>query len=128
MGRYLFRSPFGSEGWIISVNNLEDLIGGQYWLGVWLLIGCFWHIQSRPFAIFVRGFTWTGEAYLGYSNAGISIMGTLAAIYSWYNNTAYPSEFLVQQDLKLQEHKVLHSLSEIRSLVFAYLQQLVLQL
>ena len=93
LGRYLFRSPFGSSGWIISVNNMEDVIGGQYWLGVWLLIGCFWHIWTRPWNIFVRGFTWTGEAYLAYSNAGISLMGTIAAIYSWYNNTAYPSEF-----------------------------------
>ena len=93
LARYLCRSPFGNEGWIISINNLEDLLGGQFWMSWILIFGCFWHIQTRPSAIFVRGFTWSAEAYLAYSNAGISIMGALAAVYSWYNNTAYASEF-----------------------------------
>ena len=26
LGRYLLRAPFGSEGWIISINNIEDLV------------------------------------------------------------------------------------------------------
>mmetsp|Transcript_69214 Transcript_69214/g.160410 ORF Transcript_69214/g.160410 Transcript_69214/m.160410 type:complete len:220 (-) Transcript_69214:653-1312(-) len=67
LGRYLVRAPFGSEGWIISVNNMEDLIGGHYWLGIYLIIGGLWHIQTRPFGIVVRGFTWSAEAYLSYS-------------------------------------------------------------
>ena len=29
LGRYLVRAPFGSEGWIISINNMEDLVGGH---------------------------------------------------------------------------------------------------
>jgi hypothetical protein len=33
LGRYLARAPLGSEGWIISINNMEDLIGGHYWVG-----------------------------------------------------------------------------------------------
>ena len=37
IGRYLIRAPFGSEGWIISINNLEDLIGGHYWVGIYLM-------------------------------------------------------------------------------------------
>nr|ABB89028.1 photosystem II CP43 chlorophyll apoprotein [Lingulodinium polyedra] len=93
LGRYLVRAPFGSEGWIISVNNMEDLIGGHYWLGIYLFIGCVWHIQTRPVSLFVRGFTWTGEAYLSYSLSALSVFGFIAATYSWYNNTAYPSEF-----------------------------------
>ena len=30
LARYLARPPFGSSGWILSVNNIEDLIGGHY--------------------------------------------------------------------------------------------------
>lgn len=40
-----------------------------------------------------RAFVWSGEAYLSYSLAAVSVMGLSAAIYAWYNNTAYPSEF-----------------------------------
>jgi photosystem II CP43 chlorophyll apoprotein len=39
-----------------------------------------------------RAFVWSGEAYLSYSLAAISLMGFTASLYSWYNNTAYPSE------------------------------------
>ena len=29
---YLLKSPFGGEGWIVSVDNLEDIIGGYVWM------------------------------------------------------------------------------------------------
>jgi len=92
LGRYLLRAPFGSEGWIISINN--------NWVGIYCLIGGLWHIQTRPFGIIVRGFTWSGEAYLSYSLSAILKPTDIHVanyssriIYSWYNNTAYPSEF-----------------------------------
>jgi photosystem II CP43 chlorophyll apoprotein len=93
LGRYLVRSPFGNEGWIISVNNIEDVVGGHVLLGSILCLGSVFHISSRPQPVFVRGFTWSAEAYLAYSNAGIAVMGTIAAVFSWYNNTVYASEF-----------------------------------
>ena len=93
LGRYLPRAPLGSQGWIMSINNMEDLLGGHSWVGISSLIGGVWHIQTRPFSIIVRGFTWSGEAYLSYSLSAIALSGSIAAIYSWYNNTAYPSEF-----------------------------------
>ena len=34
LARYLFRAPFGSEGWIVSFNRMEDIIGGHYYLGI----------------------------------------------------------------------------------------------
>jgi len=37
--RYLARSPFGGSGWIISINNMEDLLAGHYWVGSLSLIG-----------------------------------------------------------------------------------------
>merc|ERR1712024_322282 len=56
------------------------------------IVGGFWHIFTKPFAWARRAFVWSGEAYLSYSLAAISFMGFTASLYSWYNNTAYPSE------------------------------------
>jgi photosystem II CP43 chlorophyll apoprotein len=33
--KYLLRAPFGGEGWIISINNMEDLVTHRSLLG-WL--------------------------------------------------------------------------------------------
>ncbi|KAM0070954.1 putative photosystem antenna protein [Helianthus debilis subsp. tardiflorus] len=35
----------------------------------------------------------SGEAYLSYSLAAISVFGFIACCFVWFNNTAYPSEF-----------------------------------
>jgi photosystem II CP43 chlorophyll apoprotein len=91
--RYLARSPFGAEGWIISVNNMEDLLAGHYWVGTLSLIGGVYHICTQPPLAISRPFTYSGEAYLSYSLSALAKCGFIAAVYSWYNNTAYPSEF-----------------------------------
>ena len=90
---YVFRSPFGGDGWVIAVNNMEDLVGGHIWVGALCLSGGIWHITTKPFSWARRAFVWSGEAYLSYSLAALSLMGYAAATYAWYNNTAYPSEF-----------------------------------
>nr|VDD22454.1 unnamed protein product [Brassica rapa] len=36
---------------------------------------------------------WSGEAYLSYSLAALSVCGFIACCFVWFNNTAYPSEF-----------------------------------
>ena len=41
---YLLRSPFGGDGWIVSVDNMEDIIGGHIWIGTLLILGGVWHI------------------------------------------------------------------------------------
>jgi len=91
--RYLARAPFGSNGSIISVDNMEDLLAGHYWVGTLSLIGGVFHILTKPELFVKRGFTSSGEAYLSYSLSAIALCGLIAAIYSWYNLTAYPSEF-----------------------------------
>lgn len=91
--RYLARAPFGSNGSIISMNNMEDLLAGHYWVGTLGFIGGVSHILSKPELFIKRGFTSSGEAYLSYSLAAIATCGFIAAIYSWYNLSAYPSEF-----------------------------------
>ena len=61
---------------LYSVNNMEDIIGGHMYGLVYLcIIGGIWHIFTKPFAWARRAFVWSGEAYLSYSLAAISIMG-----------------------------------------------------
>jgi photosystem II CP43 chlorophyll apoprotein len=90
---YITKSPFGGDGWIISVNNVEDLVGGHIWLGSLCVGGGILHILTKPVAWVRRSFIWSGEAYLSYSLGALSVMGLTAAVFVWYNNTAYPSEF-----------------------------------
>ncbi|MGB7429867.1 MAG: photosystem II reaction center protein CP43 [Microcoleaceae cyanobacterium] len=90
---YLFTAPFGGEGSIIGVNNMEDIIGGHIWVGLICIAGGIWHILTKPFGWARRAFIWSGEAYLSYSIGALSLMGFICAAYVWFNNTAYPSEF-----------------------------------
>ncbi|KAG2275614.1 hypothetical protein Bca52824_058169 [Brassica carinata] len=90
---YLLKSPFGGEGWIVSVDDLEDIIGGHVWLGSICIFGGIWHILTKPFAWARRALVWSGEAYLSYSLAALSVCGFIACCFVWFNNTAYPSEF-----------------------------------
>ena len=90
---YVLKSPFGGDGWIISVNSLEDIVGGHLWIGFLSIWGGLWHIATKPFYWIRRAFIWSGEAYLSYSLGALALVGITAAIFVWYNNTAYPSEF-----------------------------------
>jgi photosystem II CP43 chlorophyll apoprotein len=90
---YVTRSPFGGEGWIVSVNNLEDVVGGHIWIGLICISGGVWHILTKPFSWARRAFIWSGKAYLSYSLGALSLMGFIACCYVWFNNTVYPSEF-----------------------------------
>lgn len=90
---YIVKSPFGGDGWIISVNTVQDLVGGHIWLGSILVFGGFLHVNTKPVPLFRRALFWSGEAYLAYSLGALAICGLTAAVFVWYNNTAYPSEF-----------------------------------
>ncbi|KAG2282787.1 hypothetical protein Bca52824_054007 [Brassica carinata] len=80
---YLLKSPFGGEGWIVR----------HVWLGSICIFGGIWHILTKPFAWARRALVWSGEAYLSYSLAALSVCGFIACCFVWFNNTAYPSEF-----------------------------------
>ncbi len=90
---YLVTSPFGGEGWICGVNNMEDIIGGHIWVGLICISGGIFHILTKPFAWARRALIWNGEAYLSYSIGAVSLMAFICSCYVWFNNTAYPSEF-----------------------------------
>lgn len=90
---YIFKAPYGGDGWVIGVNNLEDIVGGHLLLGGTCLVGGVWHVVTKPLAWARRTLVWSAEAYLSYSLAALSFMGLTASVFVWYNNTAYPSEF-----------------------------------
>lgn len=90
---YLTKAPFGGEGWIVSVDNMEDVIGGHIWIALICIFGGVWHILTKPFGWARRALIWSGEAYLSYSLGALSMMGFIASVMVWYNNTVYPSEF-----------------------------------
>lgn len=90
---YVLASPFGGDGWIVGVNNMEDIIGGHIWVGLLCIGGGIWHILTKPFGWARRALIWNGEAYLSYSLGALSLMGLIASCMVWFNNTAYPSEF-----------------------------------
>ncbi|KAE8803140.1 photosystem II 44 kDa protein [Hordeum vulgare] len=90
---YLLKSPFGGEGWIVIVDDLEDIIGGHVWFGFICVFGGIWHILTKPFAWARRAFVWCGEAYLSYSLVASSVFGLFACCFVWFNNTTYPSGF-----------------------------------
>jgi photosystem II CP43 chlorophyll apoprotein len=87
------KSPFGGEGSIVSVDNLEDVVGGHIWVALLLITGGIFHVVTKPFAWARRGFIWSGEAYLSYSLGAVSLMAFIATNFVWFNNTVYPSEF-----------------------------------
>ena len=90
---YLLKSPFGGYGWIISVDDMEDVIGGHIWIATISILGGFWHIFTKPFARARRALVWSGEAYLSYSLASVSLMAWVASVTVWFNNIVFPSEF-----------------------------------
>ena len=47
---YLLKSPFGGDGWLVSVDNIEDIIGGHIWIGSLEILGGIWHILTKPWA------------------------------------------------------------------------------
>jgi photosystem II CP43 chlorophyll apoprotein len=79
------------HGWICSVDM--DYYRWSHLVGTLEILGGVWHILTKPWAWARRAFVWSGEAYLSYSLAAISMMGFIACCISWFNNTAYPSEF-----------------------------------
>ncbi|KAL9419562.1 hypothetical protein AB3S75_037346 [Citrus x aurantiifolia] len=90
---YLLKSFFGEEGWIVSVDDLEDIIGGHVWLGSICIFGGIWHILTKPLAWACRALVWSREAYLSYSLGALAVFGFIACCFVWFNNIAYLSEF-----------------------------------
>ena len=88
---YLFGAS-GPEG-MAAVDNLEDVVGGHFWIGTLCILGGLWHMATKPLPWARRALIYSGEAYLSYSLGAISYMGFLATYFVWVNNTVYPEVF-----------------------------------
>jgi photosystem II CP43 chlorophyll apoprotein len=77
-----------------SVDNLEDLVGGHFWIGIILTFGGIWHILIQPFGWARKIFPIeNGEEILSYSLLGLALMAWISTAFVAYNNTVFPVEF-----------------------------------
>lgn len=86
---------FGGHGWqgMAAVDNLEDVAGGHFFVGLFCIGGGIWHTISTPLPWAQKLLTWSGDAYLSYSLLALSYMGLLAAYFVTVNDTVYPEVF-----------------------------------
>lgn len=77
---------------LASVNTLEDIVGGHFWIGLLEILGGIWHIRKPP-APWARWLLLiSADAILSYSLAGIAWMAFLSCFFV-YNPIAFPPEF-----------------------------------
>jgi hypothetical protein len=88
---------------------MEDIVGGHIWVGLLCIVGGIWHIFTKPFAWARRAFVWSGEAYLSYSLAAISLMDLLQHYMLGIITRLIRVNYMVQQVPKLHNHKHLLS-------------------
>ena len=76
-----------------SVNTLEDVVGGHILLSGLLLAGGVWHILTEPFDWVKTRVTFSGDAVLSYSLAGVALAAFCSAYFVAFNTTVYPTVF-----------------------------------
>lgn len=90
---YFLKFFFGGDGWIVSVDNNEDIIGGYIWIGIFDILGGIWYIFIKLWVWVRCVFVWFGEVYFLYSLVVIVVMGFVVCVMFWFNNIVYLSEF-----------------------------------
>jgi photosystem II CP43 chlorophyll apoprotein len=117
---YLLRSPFGGDGWICSVDNLEDILVVIFGS---VLCGGGWHIYTTPWPWARRAFVWSGEAYLSYSLAAIAVMASQLVTSLGSTTQLTQVNSMVQQVLKLSSSSILSRDQRLGANVASAVQQ-----
>ncbi len=80
----------------LTIDSLEDVMGGHAFLAFWQIIGGAFHIATKQIGEYTE-FKGSGllsaEAILSWSLAGIGWMAIVAAFWCAQNTTVYPVEF-----------------------------------
>ena len=87
----------------LSINNLEDVMGGHAFLAFFLCAGAIFHIFTKQFGEYTefkgKGLL-SAEANLAWACAGVGYMALVASFWCSVNTTIYPTE-LYGEVLKL---------------------------
>ena len=78
---------------IVSVDRLEDVIGGHIWIGTLLIGGGIWHIRTQPFPWALRLIPIQADAILSYSLGALAFMAFVSMAFVGFNTTVFPVEF-----------------------------------
>ncbi len=74
------------------VNNLEDVIGGHFFVSSLYIAGGIWHILVKPWPYTDKIYVKSGEALLAYALAGLAFAGFNAAYFCSVNDVVFPVE------------------------------------
>jgi chlorophyll a/b binding light-harvesting protein len=88
----------------LSINSLEDVMGGHAFLAFFLIIGGAFHIATKnvgEYTEFKGKGLLSAESVLSYSLAGVAYCAFVAAFWCASNTTIYPTD-LYGEVLKLQ--------------------------
>ena len=79
----------------LTINSLEDVMGGHAFLAFFLSAGAVWHIFSKPFGEYTefkgKGLL-SAEFVLSTSLAGAAFIAFVAAFWASMNTTIYPTD------------------------------------
>lgn len=84
---------FGYQTHFDSVNNLEDIVGGHIFVGLFIIAGGVFHLLIPMLPWAKKRVLVNGEAILSYSLGAVAFFGFLSAYWCSVNTYVWPEEF-----------------------------------